>query len=117
MSKWKGALLFSAAYFAYWSIFLIDENRLIYQARPTDTWRPPVTTPTPAPTPTPIPTPIPTPTPAPKPDFERAYARESTYPDWWPGTPAPNRINYSLKIKPFLNEANSLGVLDLYRDA
>ena len=72
--------------------------------------------PAPAPTPTPAPAPTPTPEPAPKPDFEAAYARELTYPDWWPGTPAPNSIQHVPQITDLLDQANSLNVLDLYKD-
>ena len=80
----------------------------------------PTPTPTPEPVPTPTPEPVPTPTPEPtwptKEDFKNAYALESTYPDWWPGSKAPNVINHHPLIVEMLNKANSLGVLELYQD-
>ena len=51
-----------------------------------------------------------------KEEFANAYALESTYPDWWPGTKAPNVINHHPLIVEMLNKANSLGVLGLYQD-
>jgi len=76
--------------------------------------------PTPAPTPAPTPTPAATPTPAPTQPtatyYEAAYARELTYPDWWPGTPAPNSIQHVPEIADILNQANSLNVVYLYKD-
>ena len=51
-----------------------------------------------------------------KEEFANAYALESTYPDWWPGTKAPNVINHHPLIVQMLNEANALGVLELHED-